>query len=120
MAAAQHNYETYCAHCHGFSGDGQSPASQERTVAAGYHAVPRHDTQGHTWQHPDQLLFQTIKYGIDNPLTQYIMSGHADRLSDAEIRSVIDYIRRFWTDEQRVHQAKLTAQFAENNPGWEP
>lgn len=119
MAVAQRNYETLCAHCHGYSGDGQGTASEERTLSLGYRTVPRHDSEGHTWQHPDQLLFETIKYGVANPLNLYVMSAYGNSLSDDEIWGVIEYIKRFWTEDQRDSQAQLTTQFSQNEPNWE-
>ena len=119
MANAQRNYESYCAHCHGYAGDGQGAASEERTLSLGYKPVPRHDSEGHTWQHPDQLLFETIKYGVNSPLNLYVMSPHGDRLNDDEIMAIVQYLKRFWTDEQRTFQARLTADFAELQPDWE-
>lgn len=123
MVAVQRNYNTYCAHCHGYEGAGQptggGPGTVEWAESLGYHTVPLHNSEGHTWQHPDQLLFEAIKYGIDSPLNLYVMSGHGDRLSDDEIWGVIEYMKRFWTAEQRRYQARLTEQFADNQPNWE-
>ncbi len=119
MAVAQRNYETLCAHCHGYAGDGQGTASEERTLSLGYRTVPRHDSEGHTWQHPDPLLFETIKHGVSNPLNLYVMSAFGDSLSDDEIWGVIEYIKRFWTEEERESQSQLTTQFWENDPNWE-
>lgn len=119
MAAAQQNYNIYCAHCHGYMGDGQGAGSEDRTRSLGYHIVPRHDQYGETWRHPDQLLFETVKYGIPSPLNLYVMAEYGSRLSDDEIMGVIQYLKRFWTDDQRTHQAALTAQFAEDYPDWE-
>lgn len=118
MARAQQNYDIYCAHCHGYSGQGQSAASVERTLSLGYRVVPRHDSQGDTWRYPDQLLFEVIKYGTDNPLNFFIMTGYEFVLNDDDILEIIDYMRRFWTDEQRQHQAQLTELFAETHPDW--
>ena len=119
MALAQTNYNTYCAHCHGYDGSGQGIESEERTIALGYKPVPRHDADGHTWQHPDQILFETIKYGIDSPLDLYIMAEYESRLEDDEIFGIIEYMKNFWSSDQLNHQAQLTTQFAENNPDWE-
>lgn len=123
MIAAQRNYNFYCAHCHGVEGGGQprgeGPGTVEWTESLGYHTVPLHNSEGHTWQHPDQVLFEVIKYGIESPLNLYPMSAHGDRLSDDEIWAVIEYMKRFWTDEQRAYQAYLTGQFAEIQPNWE-
>lgn len=123
MVASQRNYDIYCAHCHGYSGGGQptggGPGTVEWNIELGYDTVPLHNSEGFTWQHPDQLLFEVIKYGIENPLNLYVMSAHEAYLSDDEILGVIDYIKRFWTKDQREYQADLTAQFAENRPDWE-
>jgi hypothetical protein len=67
LAEAQRNYNVFCAHCHGYGGEGQPFESIENTESLGYHTVPLHNASGHTWQHPRQLLFETIKYGIQNP-----------------------------------------------------
>ena len=36
------------------------------------------------------------------------MPGFADRLSDAEIRDVIAFIKSRWPAEKRAHQRRLT------------
>lgn len=119
LYTAQQNYNKYCAHCHGWAGDGQPQITIDNAENLGYHTVPRHDQTGHTWQHPDQLLFEVIKYGIRSPLHLYPMSPYAENLTDDEIFGVIDYMKGFWTDDQRRHQTDLTTQFSENNPYWE-
>src|SRR5689334_2903735 len=47
-------YNTFCAHCHGYSGEGEGP-NVDTTLpdALGYMPVPRHDSKGHTWMHAD-------------------------------------------------------------------
>lgn len=116
---AQQNYNKLCAHCHGWGGDGQPQVTIENAENLGYHTVPRHDSQGHTWLHPDQILFETIKYGVQAPTNLYPMSPFGEQLTDQEIFDVIGYIKQWWTDDQRQHQARLTTQFEENNPFWE-
>lgn len=130
MATAQYNYNRNCAHCHGYGGEGQHPNTIDRVVNAGYHTVPAHNDSGHTWQHPDQLIFETIKYGVQAPTNFYPMGAFGVDvdspdaammgLTDEEIFAVIDYIRLWWTDDQRRWQAQLTDQFAENHPDWSP
>lgn len=120
MALAQDNYNSYCAHCHGYGGEGQPQDTAIRTRELGYSVVPAHDASGHTWEHPDQLLFEAIKYGIESPLHLYPMSAYGDRMSDDEIFAVVDYLKRWWTDEQQAWQAQLSEQFAENNTYWTP
>jgi cytochrome c len=120
LAAGQRNYNTYCAHCHGYAGEGQHPATIEQTQTYGYNLVPAHDESGHTWQHPDQLLFEVTKYGIRNPLNLYRMTPFGSQLSDDDIFGVIDYMKTFWTDEQREYQQQLTDSYAERDPEWSP
>lgn len=115
---AQKNYNTLCAHCHGWAGDGQPQPTIDNVVQRGYHIVPRHDSQGHTWQHPDQLLFATIKYGVQAPINFYPMLSFDEQFTDDEIFGIIEYIKQWWTDEQRQHQSNLTAQFEKDNPYW--
>lgn len=119
LRQAQINYNTYCAHCHGYGGEGQPVETVELTESLGYHTVPLHNSAGHTWQHPDQILFETIKYGIHKPANLYQMTALSEFLSNEEILAVIDYIRLWWTDEQREWQARVTAQFAEDNKYWQ-
>lgn len=118
MSTAQFNYNRNCAHCHGYGGEGQHPNTIERTINLGYHLVPPHDASGHTWQHPDQLIFETIKYGVQAPTNFYVMTPFDEQLTDEEILAVIEYISLWWTDEQLNWQAQLTEQFSENNPNW--
>lgn len=115
---AQQNYNKSCAHCHGWGGDGQPQVTIENAEKLGYHTVPRHDSQGHTWQHPDQILFEVIKYGIQAPTNLYPMSAFDEQLSENEIFGIIEYMKQWWTDDQRQHQASLTTQFEESNPFW--
>lgn len=116
---AQQNYTKLCAHCHGWAGDGQPQVTIENAEQRGYHTVPRHDSQGHTWQHPDQILFEVIKYGVQAPTNLYPMSAFDEQLSDNEIFGIVKYIKWWWTDDQRQHQSDLTMQFEELNPFWE-
>lgn len=118
LARGQYLYNFNCAHCHGYAGEGQHPNTVERSTNLGYHVVPAHDSSGHTWHHPDQLIFEIIKYGAESPLYQYTMTPFGERITDDEIYYIIDYMRLWWTDDQRAWQAQLTEQFTENNPYW--
>ena len=116
---AQQNYNKLCAHCHGWAGDGQPHVTIENAQKQGYHTVPRHDSEGHTWQHPDQILFEVIKYGVQAPTNLYPMSPFDEHFTDDAIFGLIEYLKQWWTEEQRQHQSNLTRQFEENNPFWE-
>ncbi len=109
LQEAEVNYNRYCAHCHGYAGEGQLESTIANTESLGMHTVPPHDSTGHTWRHPDWLLFMVTRDGIDNPLDHYPMSGFSFALTDEQIWGVIQYIKTFWTDEQREYQAQITA-----------
>lgn len=102
------NYKTYCAHCHGYNGEGQHSDTVENTLSLGMKTVPAHDSTGHTWEHPDDLLVQVILEGIDNPLNQYPMNGWGNVLDEQDALDIVDYMRQWWTDEQIAHQANIT------------
>jgi mono/diheme cytochrome c family protein len=63
--------------------------------------APPHDETGHTWHHPDRLLFGITKNGLVPPYApedyESDMPGFAGRLSDEEIWSVLAYIKSHWT-----------------------
>lgn len=117
LAQAQTAYETHCAHCHGYYLEGQLSSTVENTVEIGLHTVPPHNSEGHTWQHPDQLLIRTIQQGIQNPLNHFPMVGYESVLDEDDILGIIDYMRLYWTDEQIEYQAWLTDEYEARNDG---
>ncbi|MFZ2739281.1 MAG: cytochrome c [Burkholderiaceae bacterium] len=95
-------YAMHCAACHGDKLQGQ-PMWRQR-LPNGRLPAPPHDESGHTWHHPDAVLFGITKYGLVPPYAPagYAsdMPGFADRLSDDEIRSVLAFIASHWTSEE--------------------
>ena len=59
--------------------------------------VPPHDETGHTWHHSDDQLFRITKLGVPAIVPDYEsdMMGFADKLSDEEIRAVIEFIKEY-------------------------
>ena len=112
LEAGQTLYVKNCASCHGVDLEGQedwrSPGDD------GVLPAPPHDETGHTWHHPDSLLFNYTKLGGKELLAaQGIefnsgMPGFADTLSDLEILNVIAYIKSTWPERQRNIQASRT------------
>ena len=113
LLTGQGQYNLRCAHCHGYDGEGQLANTIANTQSLGMNLVPAHDSSGHTWQHPDQLLVRVIKEGISNPLDQFVMEPYASVMTDDQINAVLAYIKLWWTDDQRAHQKQLTDHWAE-------
>ena len=64
--------------------------------------APPHDETGHTWHHPDAVLFGDHKYGLvpgnsAPPDYESDMPTFSDVLSDDEIWAVLAYIKSHWT-----------------------
>jgi mono/diheme cytochrome c family protein len=78
-------YQQHCVGCHGTSGDGLGPDIKELIVPpANFRAVKSRTKT-------DMELYLAIEQGVlFSP-----MHGWADRLSEHEIRDVLNYIRTF-------------------------
>ena len=108
VQAGEAVYAEHCASCHGARLEGQ--ANWQTPHADGFYPAPPHDETGHSWHHPDQLLFDYTKHGGSAALGldfKSNMPGFGDQLSDAEIRAVIDFIKSTWPDDIRQKQALL-------------
>ena len=55
-------YLKQCASCHGVNLKGQ--VGWQDTMVDGMRLAPPHDKSGHTWHHPDEMLFNLTKYGF--------------------------------------------------------
>lgn len=104
-------YAARCAACHGDKLQGQ-PNWQLRD-AAGRLPAPPHDAKGHTWHHPDEVLFRITKYGVAKaanlPDYQSNMPAFEGVLSDAEIVAVLSYIKAQWPEKYRRAQEEVDA-----------
>lgn len=95
-------YARNCATCHGANLQGQ-PHWQERG-ADGLLPAPPHDASGHTWHHPEQVLFKLTKDGLETfagPEYKTAMPAFAGKLSDEEIVAVLSFIKSTWPPKQR-------------------
>lgn len=98
-------YRRHCAECHGAKLEGE-PDWQVRKPS-GELPAPPHDASGHTWHHPDDMLFGITKHGIARfapPDYKSNMPGFVGTLSDAEIRAVLAYIKSTWPEDIRRRQ----------------
>ena len=105
VTAGQAVYEQNCASCHGKNLEGQF--NWQKRSKDGYLPAPPHDETGHTWHHPDQMLFELTKYGpqkFAGSDYKSIMPAYGGKLSDEEIWNVLAYIKSKWPKEiQRKH-----------------
>jgi len=104
-------YQAHCAACHGAKLEGQ-PRWRERD-AAGRLPAPPHDASGHTWHHPDEVLFAITKYGVAKAsnLKGYdsAMPAYEGVLKDEEIVAVLSWIKAQWPADIRRQQEEVDA-----------
>jgi mono/diheme cytochrome c family protein len=95
-----------CAVCHGAEGEGQPNwhiAKDDGTLPA-----PPLNGDGHTWHHPDGLLYRIVSRGgaqfesPSDPSFKSGMPGFEDRLNHEEIVSVLTYVKSLWGDKVRM------------------
>ena len=115
LAQGRRLYDAHCAACHGKALEGE-PNWRERKPS-GRLPAPPHDDRGHTWHHPDAVLFAITKEGLvpgryAPPGYQSDMPGFGGTLSDGEIRAVLAYIASHWSEQAREHQARVTREAA--------
>jgi mono/diheme cytochrome c family protein len=116
LAKGKSVYEQHCAACHGARLEGQ-PNWRVRD-AAGLLPAPPHDASGHTWHHPDAVLFDITKYGVAKAanLKDYksAMPAFEGTLTDAQIVAVLSWIKAQWPEEIRAQQEAVN-ETAERN-----
>ena len=104
-------YARYCAACHGVRLEGQ--ANWKERLPNGRLPAPPHDASGHTWHHPDAVLFGMTKHGIvpgkyAPPMYQSDMPAFSRVLAEEEIWAVLAYIKSSWPQEIRKTQHEIT------------
>ncbi len=114
VALGKSVYERTCAYCHGARLEGQ-PNWQEK-LPSGRMPAPPHDASGHTWHHPDVVLFGITKHGLipgkyAPPGYQSDMPALAGTLSDEEIWAVLAYIKNSWPEKIRKAQAEVNRNY---------
>ncbi len=104
VASGKAVYNRHCAACHGGNLEGQ-PEWRSR-LPNGRLPAPPHDDSGHTWHHPDDILFGlTPPYGP--PAYQSDMPAFGSTLSDQQIWDVLAYIKSRWSPRARETQSKM-------------
>lgn len=109
LALGRTLYEQNCASCHGADLKGQQ--DWRKPLPTGRLPAPPHDATGHTWHHPDDILFRITKEGTAAVVGgdyESDMPGFGDALTDVEIRSILAYIKSRWPDKQRAYQEEVS------------
>jgi mono/diheme cytochrome c family protein len=104
-------YVQHCAACHGANLEGQP--NWEKKLPTGRMPAPPHDASGHTWHHPDTVLFGITKHGLvpgkyAPPSYQSDMPAFGAQLTDEDIWAVLAYIKSNWPDRIREAQTEMT------------
>lgn len=105
VARGQELYRTACASCHGANLEGQAKWRERRPD--GLLPAPPHDATGHTWHHPDEVLFNLTKFGVlpyAGPDYRSAMPAFEDKLSDEDILAILSYIKSTWSADIRRRQ----------------
>jgi len=112
VARGERVYRAHCASCHGARLQGQP--DWRKPGADGRLPAPPHDASGHTWHHPDEMLFRLTKYGLARVarLKDYhsAMPVYEGVLSDEEIVAVLSWIKSQWPAEMRQRHDQLNLQ----------
>ncbi len=81
-------YERFCMGCHGDQGQGYIQPD-----------APPLNADGEVWQYTDEEITQfIIRDGGE------VMPAMEDSLTDEEVQLIYDYIKEWWTPEQRAAQ----------------
>jgi mono/diheme cytochrome c family protein len=110
VARGESIYTQLCASCHGARLEGQ-PNWQEK-LPTGRMPAPPHDASGHTWHHPDAVLFGITKHVLvpgkyAPPKYESDMPAFGGVLADDGIWTVLAFIKSTWPPEIREAQTRL-------------
>ncbi len=101
-------YAEHCAACHGANIEGQ--ADWRKRNPDGTLPAPPHDANGHTWHHPDQLLFDYTQKGGQALAPKGFTSAMPKFdgvLSNSDTWSVLAYIKSHWPEDARKRQESM-------------
>ncbi len=109
VALGEKLYAAQCASCHGKNLEGE--ANWRKSNPDGSLRAPPHDETGHTWHHPDAVLFAYTKLGgakVTRGAVKSNMPGFEGKLSDGEIGAILAFIKSRWSEEIRQRQQTMS------------
>ena len=106
VAEGSQLYGVYCAACHGADLEGK-PEWKTRQADGSYPAPP-HDSTGHTWHHPDDLLLDIIAKGGDVTLGS-TMPAFGEQIDEIQGHAILEFIKSHWGKDEREFQWWITA-----------
>ncbi len=90
-------YAVNCASCHG-------PVNGPPAIGI----APVHGSAGHTWHHPDRLLFD---WTLDRPPLATFMPAFRGQLTEEEVLDVLAYIKSNWDSDKQQQQREGSVQY---------
>ncbi len=98
VARGQAVYAASCAACHGELEGLEEPPDWRSRKPDGRMPAPPHDDSGHTWHHPDEILFGITKEGLvpgkyGPPGYVSDMPAFGSLLSDEDIAAALSFIQ---------------------------
>ncbi len=109
VALGRNVYAAHCAACHGVALEGE--ANWRERKPDGTLPAPPHDETGHTWHHPDSLLFEITRSGGQSLAPAGVrsgMPGFGGLLSDREIAAALAFIKSRWPAAIRRRQEQIS------------
>ncbi|WP_085026567.1 c-type cytochrome [Ensifer aridi] len=109
IAVGKTLYADRCASCHGANLEGHP--DWKSPLPSGRLPAPPHNASGHTWHHPDGVLFRITREGPAGVVGggyQSDMPGFGNVMSDEEIRAVLTFIKSTWPERERQYQAEMS------------
>jgi mono/diheme cytochrome c family protein len=110
VAEGERVYARHCAACHG--ADLQGQPDWKKPLPNGKYPAPPHDDSGHTWHHPDHVLYKIILNGGDGTgdMSHGDMPAFKDVLSGREVVAVLEFIKSRWSPDKREYQWRMTVE----------
>jgi mono/diheme cytochrome c family protein len=114
VALGEDVYAAHCAACHGANLEGEP--NWRRRGPDGMLPAPPHDETGHTWHHPDAVLFELTKHGLPDEIGgrpyPSAMPAYEGVLTDREIVAVLSYIKSRWPEDVAARHDRINAEAA--------